>query len=200
MTDYKINKVTYKVFNNSNSPPIVPLGKSYLVRSGSDYRGNMVPTVKKHIEDEHSDEIVIDEKEKIILHDNDYDVKNTYHVKYDVFTNNDIYNLFLIDINPVLEITSKGFDKADFVSYDLVLQKYVGVSITCHIDLHHLDTKNKKFTIYSKHIKDTKVNLDITKEQIAYYPIYVICEEQYYMEDFLKLYPYLIKNIFKYKF
>ena len=108
-----------------------------------------------------------------------------------------------------MEITSKGFDKADFVSYDLVLQKYVGVSITCHIDLHHLDTKNKKFTIYSKHIKDTKVlnlhnsasfNLDITKEQIAYYPIYVICEEQYYMEDFLKLYPYLIKNIFKYKF
>lgn len=153
-------------------------------------------------ENDNSDEIIISDSQKKIL--NKYIEKkldNTiihYNMNYNL-----IYNKFLL-YNKNGKICCDAVIDNDIDSYYLVLNEYRGICIYFDINLSKLNTLNNTYIVYSKNIKKSEFikikNSDyyiINEDQLEYYPIYIICcYTKHTMEDFIYLYPYLIKNIF----
>lgn len=173
---------------------------------------------KVHFDD--SDELIISETESMILYNQIKNNKNV-NIIYDLEINQYQYNVFsltfLNDVNIKNErgsfyndvnIQCHGLYKSDTLSYDLVLNHFVGLCVYCDVDLVNLPTKGKMFIVYSKKISHhqlikikNKTPYQLTNEmnELSYYPIFVICcHSSYGIEDFVNLYPYLVKNIFNY--
>lgn len=98
-------------------------------------------------------------------------------------------------------------DKEIDTSYDLILEGYKGIYIHCDTDIKL--TMDHKFIFYSKNIKKNKTihlnnnqpfHIGLSEDQLIYYPIYIISRDvKYNVEDFIEIFPFLIKNIIKYE-
>lgn len=124
-------------------------------------------------------------------------------ISYNSKKYNLIYDKFLMTLKHNI-IHCNAIMNNELDSYQMVLDGYKGICVYFDIDLPKLETANKTYIVYSKHMKKSEFikikNADcysIDEAQTSYYPIYVICcYTKHTMEDFVYLYPYLIKNIF----
>jgi hypothetical protein len=156
--------------------------------------------------DDHSDELVISETESMLLYNHIKDDQKM-NIIYDLDINQFTYNVFTLTLfeNNLL---CNGLYKSDSLSYELVLNHFVGICVYSEIDIEDVYIKNKMFIVYSKKVCDHKMirlknktpyQLTINTNELSYYPIFVICcQSLHAMEDFVKIYPYLVKNIFNY--
>jgi hypothetical protein len=124
----------------------------------------------------------------------------------DIVYNNhdeDIYQIFhLYLVNDVIKCD--GLEKTNTLSYDLVLNRFVGICV-----YNEINQANQMYIVYSRKMKHQKLiklkntqpyHLTNSIDELAYYPIIVICcQSQHTLEDFIQLYPYLVKNIFNYQ-
>jgi len=123
-------------------------------------------------------------------------------IVYNLEDNQDKYNVFyLYNVNDVVKC--EGIYKSNTLSYELVLNHFVGICV--HNEIDHV---NKMYIVYSRQVTNqklirlknkTKYHLSNSQKELEYYPIVVICcQSQHDIEEFVQLYPYLVKNIFNY--
>jgi hypothetical protein len=154
------------------------------------------------VENSDSDELLLSPHTTIFLRK--YDPNTiTNVIRYNNKKYNLIYDKFMLTLKKNI-IQCNPIANNDLDSYQMVLSGYKGICVYFDIDLPKLQTLNKTYIVYSRHMKKSEFikikNTDcysIDEAQIPYYPIYVICcYTKHTMEDFVYLYPYLIKNIF----
>lgn len=186
LQDKKINDSSSVIHNNSfiyNSKENIPkLSKNYTIQLVSNQ------------EEYQSDEIVKSD-ESLVLNIN-YDEYQP--VKHDISFDEDgeLYQFFKLSLL-YNNIHCTAMIKHTDSSYDLILNGYKGIYIK------YLDD----FILYSQHIKKKKTiilhnehsfNIDMSDDQLVYYPIYIISNKKYTVSDFINIYPLLIKNVIKY--
>jgi hypothetical protein len=134
--------------------------------------------------------------------------KNNIDIIYDSDINQYKYNVFHLTVAFDNHIQCNGLYKSNTLSYELVLNKFVGICVYCEMNIEPYLMNNKMYIVYSKKVTDNKCiklknktpyYLSNSKEELSYYPIFVICcQSSHSMEDFVQIYPYLVKNIFHY--
>ncbi len=186
ISDKKINDSSSIIHNNSfiyNSKENIPkLSKHYTIRLESN-------------NDEYQSDEIVKSDESLVLNIN-YDEYQP--IKCDIIFEEDgeLYQFFKLSLL-YNNIHCTGMIKHTDSSYDLILDGYKGIYIK------YLDD----FILYSQHIKKKKTiilhnqkpfNIDMTNDQLLYYPIYIISNKKYKVSDITNIYPLLIKNVIKY--
>lgn len=196
--------VTHNTINNIiNKNYIIPINQPKHESKSVHFNDQVSIIEQKH---EDSDELVISETDSMILF-NHIKNNNKINIIYDADINQFNYNVFELKLFED-NIKCNGLYKSKTLSYELVLDRFVGICVYSEIDLMDVNVKNKMFIVYSKTVCDNKFikiknktpyQLTNNLHETAYYPIYVICcQSSHPIEDFIKIYPYLVKNIFNY--
>jgi hypothetical protein len=156
----------------------------------------------KEEKESESDELLVSPHTTIFLRKYEPTTINNI-ISYNNKKYNLMYDKFIFTLkNKIIHCNAVINNEVD--SYSLVLQGFYGICVYFDIDLPKLETLNKTYIVYSKHLKKSELikikNADcysMDEDNFVYYPIYVICcYTKHTMEDFVYLYPYLIKNIF----
>lgn len=186
LQDKKINDSSSVIHNNSfiyNSKENIPkLSKNYTIQLVSNH-------------DEYQSDEIIKSDESLVLNIN-YDEYQP--IKHDITFEEDgeLYQFFKLSLL-YNNIHCTAMIKHTDSSYDLILNGYKGIYIK------YLDD----FILYSQHIKKKKTiilhnehsfNIDMSDDQLVYYPIYIISNKKYTVSDFINIYPLLIKNVIKF--
>lgn len=212
--DMKIPSKSYKILSHHNRNNINNSTKNHNVKDNNNINNTNVKNnnnvkgnneVKNNIEvekDSDSDELLLSPHTTIFLRK--YEPSTiTNIIAYNNKKYNLMYDKFMLTLKNNI-IQCKALINNDLDSYQMVLSGYKGICVYFDIDLPKLETLNKTYIVYSCNMKKSEFikikNTDcysIDEAQIPYYPIYVICcYTKHTIEDFVYLYPYLIKNIF----
>jgi hypothetical protein len=145
------------------------------------------------------------EQEKIILTSNNNKLSNSNDSINMIYNSpeNILYNTFYLSNNNN-NIFCEGLNKTNELSYNLILNHYIGICLHVETDINQYNTKGKTYIFYSKYIKEHKFitlkNYELytlKKSNLLYYPMYVMCcDNTHDISSFIDIYPYLIKNIF----
>lgn len=195
------------IYKPTNGSTVIIGEKSYVVPKKT-YKIliNSDEKVKADIvEKTHSDELIVSEKETIFLTTPSNSERDNYcNIHYDSIYHSN-YDVFYLNMNDDNEdIYCFPMSKLEINSFDLVQQWYVGICIYFDIDLPKLSTMNKTYIVYSTQIKKTQCikiknasDYQITMDKPTYYPMYVLCCYNHHtMDEFVYLYPFLVKHIF----
>lgn len=167
------------------------------------------------------DELITSEQEKIILTSYNNELSNNNDSIILTSNNNELsnsddsinmiynapedilYNTFYLSNNNN-NIFCEGLIKTNELSYNLILNHYIGICLHLETNINQYNTKGKTYIFYSKNIKEHKFitlknyeSFKLKKSDLSYYPMYVMCcDNTHDISSFIEIYSYLIKNIF----